>query len=278
MKFWAKLGMYQKSLFVFAGMFAMCFLYFNTMLVTKTNRTGVGQDDFWNQTTLLYDTHYQEKNWNLNEFIFGVSTRNRQFYNQFLSIQSQYEYQKNYGLIDSYNEQIYYMQLTSLSESTLSLVQRHQAQMIQSQLADSARRMYHDNPDYSFLKTPAAVIGVLGAFYTGKMIRFRVADGWSIQTRSGGMGSSGVGLLGISGKGFSASFEKSGSDNRHHLLITQQLGSHTSTRAIHNASRGSTTLGVTQALGSNVSVSYDRDLAAQDARQETVQLNYSAGF
>ncbi|RYZ74138.1 MAG: hypothetical protein EOP09_00900 [Proteobacteria bacterium] len=207
-----------------------------------------------------------------------MNTQNRQFYNQFLSIQSQYEYQKNYGLIDSYSEQIYFMQLTSLSETAMSLIQKQQAQAIRTQLVSSAAKLYEENPQYSFLKTPAAVVGVLGAFYTGKMIRFKVADGWSVQTRSAGHGTAGLGLLGVSGGGFSGNIERSSINGRYHLLFTQQLGSHTSARAIHNGERGATTVGVTHALHNNVTVSYDRDIAARDAKQDIVQVNYSTGF
>jgi hypothetical protein len=264
----------------FLGLFILAstgFLFFNTTRILQERKIDYVQDDFWNQSSLLYNTKYQQKTWNLNQFIFGNNARTKDSYNQFLSIQSQYEAQKNYGMVNAYTEQMYYLEMSSASIRTLELVQRNQAENIRDSLSIASIKEYLNNPEYSFLKTPVAVVGALAAFYTGRPVRFRLGGQWRLNAQSAGGSEARLALLSISRDGFSGVAARE-SDSQYRLLFNKQLGASFGATSAYKPSTQTTTVGISHALSEGWTVQYDRALSGTEKDQETVNLNFSKGF
>lgn len=258
---------------------SMGFFFFNTTKILKERENGYVHDDFWNQSSLLYNTKYQEKsNWNLNQFVFGKNkNKQRESYNHFLAIQSQYETQKNFGMVDAYTEQMYYLEMTSLSKSTFYLVQQNQAENIRVVLGASAIKEYLQNPDYTFLKTPAAIVGALAAFYTGKLVHFRVSGDWSLSIQGSEKNEMKLGLIRMSTSGFSGEMTKD-ENNRYTLLLNKRFFDATVANVSYTQSTNEANIGVTQGITAGFNVQYDRTVTGVDKNKESVRLNYSAGF
>ena len=267
----------QRALTGLFLLFATSFLFFNTTRILQDRKSGYVQDDFWSQSSILYNTKYQAKAWNLNEFMFGNSGRSRAAYNQFLSIQSQYESQKNFGLVNAYTEQMYYLEMSAMSQNTLQLIQQNQAENIREALGKSAAKEYLTDPNYSFLKSPATVVGALAAFYTGRVIRFSLNDEWRMSLQNAGGSNAKIALLGVSRDGFSGSAARD-ENNQYRLLVNQRLVGNTSASTAYSASTQSAAVGFSHALSEGWTVHFDHSITGVEKNQDSVHLNYSKGF
>ena len=264
---------------VFTGLFLLAstgYLFFNTTRILQQGGGERTDGEFWGESSLLYNTKYQQKSWNLNEFIFGkANKRNAAAYNQFMAIQSQYEAQRNYGMVDAITEQTYYLQMTGLTQKTFELIQRSQAEAIRDSLGLAAAEQYLTNPQYSFLKTPAAIVGTLAAFYTGRVMRYKIDDEWRLNVQGKGTH---VALLSVAREGFSGAFAKDDSIGRYRLLVSQRLLGKVALSTGYVPGTQTTSIGVSQALAEGWTVGYDRTFTGADRNQDNLRVNFSQGF
>lgn len=168
----------------------------------------------------------------------------------YLRMTAEYDHRKNYGLMDGTGEAHYHREFSRMASSALREWRGFYVGAYRRDLVTEAKEAV----DWEKLRrnrSPAMVVGVVAAAYTGKMIRYRVSPRMALETRTMMHGSA----LANAYVGWSST-----------ALAASAGGSYDAENG------GNVALSVRKQITSGVTVNYDKDA------DHSVGLSYSAGF
>lgn len=168
----------------------------------------------------------------------------------YLRLTAEYDHRKNYGLMDGAGEAHYHREFSRMASNALREWQGYHAGAFRKELINEAK----DVVEWEKLKknrSPAMVVGVVAAAYSGKMIRYRVSPRMALETRTMMQGST----LARAYLGWSS----------------QALGASAGS-TYDSENGGNVMLSVRKEIATGVSVNYDK------AEDHAVGVSYSAGF
>ncbi len=200
-------------------------------------------------SSYLSDLRYSGTEGVWNRALFGGRERwgSMQAY---LRLTAEYEYRKNYGLLDGNDEVHYHREFGRMASGALRELRGHHMGNYRRQALNEVK----DAIGWEELRknrAPAMVAGVVAAAYTGRMIRYRVSPRVAFESRTQ-----------MQGRSLAQAY-----------LGWQDTKMGASAGSSYDSESGEVAVSVRKHLTSGVSMNYD--LASDN---NTVGLSYSAGF
>jgi hypothetical protein len=248
---------------------AVTAIYFNG----KKVQSRFLDDDFLN-STYLSDTTYFAPGGRLSQYLFGQKAA-RSAWEQ---LYQERETKRNYGLLDANSEQIYHEQFVKLSQSALIEMQRNHA--------GNAMRTAQESTELRDVRTPAAILAVMAAVYTGRLVEYRAIPGMKLRSqtfiRNSRMDRQ---YLGVDGRLLSGSIDYLGEHlaGQSHTDYRATVAAHSEpvgarAGAAYSLKSQSVTMTLSKQVTETVSVSYDWTDPNSDKTGHAVGVGFTSGF
>ncbi len=263
---------YRRLLVPFTILGVLSCIYFNGTLTQRTNGSN-GQ-----LSGLLSNLTYQFTGYDLNRWIFGDKKQSNAFA-RYENAYRDYEWRRNYGLVDVYAEQAYYQNLVDVSFQGLYEVQNYQAGIYGDRLSRNADQAIKDNPNaVRYLRTPGAVVGALASLYVGRKLSYRLADELVFESQTLVRDTQNRRVhFGLNGPLFNTALDLVVGGPR--AAISRSFASvGMSAGASRGLSDQSTTLSVTKNITESINLSYDHSQSQVTQDNHTVGIGFSKGF
>jgi hypothetical protein len=163
-----------RQLVVLGSMVAITSIYMNgTRLLSPTDLNS----------TYLTNLRYEGAGSAWNQGLFGENGRWASMENYIRTVR-EYDYRKNYGLLNQHDERRYHETFQNLARSALSEWESNRIGAARNALQEQADLI----PTWYEIRTskspPIVIMGILAAAYSGHTLRYRLTENSTIESRS----------------------------------------------------------------------------------------------